>query len=134
MSHNLRTSAIGFVCLAIGVLIGRALPNGATNASGLGESPDTSVIKKLVIQHLAKDTDEFAPGSEVDAVFETIDTQPDGKIMVIGFCRLVAPKPSGVNSGRFWLEVTPQGDRSGYEVRNISCQYGISQEGFPWIK
>lgn len=130
MSHSLRTWAIAFMCLATGVLIGRVLPT----ASGLGESADPSAIKKLVIQHLTTETVDFAPGSDVDVVFETVDPQPDGKIMVIGFCRLVAPKPGGINSGRFWLEVIPQGDHGGYEVRNISCQYGVSQEGFPWIK
>lgn len=134
MSHNLRTSAIAFVCLAIGLLIGRALSNVATNTPGLGENPDTPAIKKLVIQHLGKETVGLAPGSGIDVVFETIDTQPDGRIMVIGFCRLVTPKPGGVNGGRFWLEVLARGDHGGYEVRNIACHYGITEDGFPWIR
>jgi hypothetical protein len=134
MSNNLRSSVIGFVCLAIGAVIGHFLPSVAERGPGVGENPHTSAIKRLAIQHLAEETADFAFGSDIDVVFETIDGQLDGKIMLVGFCRLVSPKPGGINGGRFWLEAVPRGNRDGYEVRNICCKYGTTEDGSPWTK
>jgi len=125
---------IAVICLAVGILIGQVIPTVVKNGSGLGDHSQTLEIKNLAIEHLIKETRDFAPGSEVDFVFETIDRQPDGKIMLVGLCRLVSPKPGGINGGRFWVEVVPNGKDSGYNVRNISCKYGVTEDGSPWSK
>lgn len=134
MSNSIRSSVTAVVCLAIGLLIGQAIPNVVKRGPSLGENPYASAIKRLAIQHLAKETAEFAPGSNVDVVFETIDWQLDGKVMLVGFCRLVSPKTGGINGGRFWLEAAPHSNRDGYTIRNICCKYGITEDGSPWTK
>lgn len=134
MSNTTRSVIIGVACLAAGIAIGQAVPSIVQNTGIRDELPEATAIKKLAMQHLAKETADFAPGSDVDVVFEVVDRQPNGTIMVVGLCRLVSPKPGGINSGRFWLEFVPQGGRDGYEVRNISCHYGITQDGFPWTR
>lgn len=134
MSNTTGSVIIGVACLAAGIMLGQAVPNLVQNTGTRDELLQVAAIKKLAMEHLAKETADVAPGSDLDVVFEVVDRQPNGTIMVIGLCRLVSAKPGGINSGRFWLEFVPQGGHVGYEVRNISCHYGITQDGFPWTR
>ena len=134
MSQSGRSVVLAVVCLVLGVLLGRVLPQCGKGAAGMGERQQMSEVKSTVLQHVAKATKEFAPTSDVDVVVETMDRQPNGKIMVVGFCRLVTPKPGGVNGGRFWLELVATGKDGGYEVKDIASKYGMTEDGAPWGK
>lgn len=125
---------MGAACLAGGAVRGQVVPNVVRNTFTRDELPPAAAIRKLAMQHQAKETADCATGPDVDVVFEVVDRQPNGTIMAVGVCRLVTPKPGGINSGRYWLACVPKGGRDGCNVRNISCHYGITQDGSPWTR